>query len=93
MRSTIIAPNAWAADSLRFETARLGRIGVRVLPLEFAVARLAGGLQEMAWHLVRWGNAVTIVKPARLRRLLADMGASLAAHHGPTGKRSSKTSR
>ncbi|GIK96272.1 MAG: hypothetical protein BroJett029_04810 [Alphaproteobacteria bacterium] len=43
MRSTIIVPNGWAADCVKLEMARAGRIGVRVLPLDYAVARLAGG--------------------------------------------------
>ena len=42
----------------------------------------AGGLDEMCWHLVTWGDSVTVEKPARLRRRLARMCASLAAHHG-----------
>lgn len=46
MRSTVIAPNAWAADCLRLESARERRIGARVLPIEFAVARLAGGFLQ-----------------------------------------------
>ena len=41
-----------------------------------------GGLDEMCWHLVTWGDSVTVKKPARLRRRLARMCASLAAHHG-----------
>lgn len=32
----------------------------------------AGGLLEMAWHLVTWGDEVEVLKPARLRRLLQD---------------------
>ena len=42
----------------------------------------AGGLDEMCWHLVTWGDGVTIEKPARLRRRLAKMCAALAGHHG-----------
>ena len=41
----------------------------------------AGGIDEMCWHLFTWGESVTIEKPARLRRRLAAMCASLAAHH------------
>ena len=41
----------------------------------------AGGLDEMCWHLFTWGESVTVEKPARLRRRLAAMCASLAAHH------------
>ena len=42
----------------------------------------AGGINEMCWHLVTWGESVTVEKPVRLRRRLARMCASLAAHHG-----------
>ena len=42
----------------------------------------AGGGEEMCWHLVTWGTAVTVEHPARLRRRLTEMCASLAAHHG-----------
>ena len=42
----------------------------------------AGGVDEMCWHLVTWGTAVTVEHPARLRRRLTEMCARLAAHHG-----------
>ena len=42
----------------------------------------AGGIDEMCWHLVTWGDSVTVEKPARLRCSLAAMCAALAAHHG-----------
>ena len=45
----------------------------------------AGGLDEMCWHLFTWGESVTVEKPARLRRRLADMCALFAAHHGTPG--------
>ena len=41
----------------------------------------AGGIDEMCWHLFTWGASVTVEKPARLRRRLAEMCASLATHH------------
>ena len=41
----------------------------------------AGGINEMCWHLITWGEGVTIEQPAKLRRHLANMCASLAAHH------------
>ena len=41
----------------------------------------AGGIQEMCWHLVTWGEGVTVERPAALRHRLAEMCASLAAHH------------
>ena len=41
----------------------------------------AGGLDEICWHLVTWGETVTVRRPLRLRRRLAKMCATLAAHH------------
>ena len=41
----------------------------------------AGGIDEMCWHLYTWGESVTVEKPVRLRRRLAGMCESLAAHH------------
>ena len=41
----------------------------------------AGGIDEMCWHLFTWGESVTVERPARLRRRLAGMCATLAAHH------------
>ena len=41
----------------------------------------AGGIEEMCWHLVTWGESVTVEKPASLRRRLAEVCASLATHH------------
>ena len=41
----------------------------------------AGGIGEMCWHLVTWGDSVKIVKPAKLRRRLAQMCEDLAVHH------------
>ena len=42
----------------------------------------AGGVEEMCWHLVTWGESVTVEKPLRLRRRLARMCEALASHHG-----------
>ena len=41
----------------------------------------AGGIDEMCWHLFTWGESVTIEKPLRLRRRLAEMCESSSAHH------------
>ena len=41
----------------------------------------AGGLGEMCWHLVTWQESVTVEQPLALRRRLADLCATLAAHH------------
>ena len=41
----------------------------------------AGGLDEISWHLVTWAETVTVERPVRLRRHLANMCATLAAHH------------
>ena len=43
----------------------------------------AGGLDEICWHLVTWGETVTVEEPLRLRRRLARMCATLAEHHRP----------
>ena len=45
----------------------------------------AGGIDEMCWHLVTWGESVTIEEPPRLRRRLAEMCESLTSHHGARG--------
>ncbi len=41
----------------------------------------AGGLQEMCWHLLTWGTAVTIVTPDALRTAMAETTAVSARHH------------
>ena len=41
----------------------------------------AGGIEEMCRHLFTWGESVTILKPARLRRRLTRWCAALAQHH------------
>jgi len=43
MRSTIVAPNAWAAEVLRFEAAQERAHGRRIMSIEALAARLAGG--------------------------------------------------
>lgn len=46
MRATIIAPNAWAATCLKFEAARDHAVDRRVVAIEHAVARMAGGFLQ-----------------------------------------------
>ena len=46
----------------------------------------AGGLDEMCWHLVTWGDSVTVEQPARLRQRLAAMCEGLAGWHGAAYK-------
>ena len=41
----------------------------------------AGGTEEICWHLVTWGESVTILEPPSLRQRLAKMCTLLAAHH------------
>ena len=41
----------------------------------------AGGIDEMCWHLITWGESVTVEHPAHLRQRLAEMCAGTAAHH------------
>ena len=43
----------------------------------------AGGIDEMCWHLVTWGESVTVEHPPCLRQHIADTCAGLAAHHQP----------
>ena len=38
----------------------------------------AGGLQEMTWHLARWGGEVEVLEPPRLREMLRELGKVLA---------------
>ena len=46
----------------------------------------AGGVDEMCWHLFTWGEGVTVEGPVRLRKRLAQLCESLAAHHGHAGR-------
>ena len=41
----------------------------------------ACGIEEMCWHLVTWGDTVTVEGPPRLRRRLVEMCEAIAAHH------------
>lgn len=41
----------------------------------------AGGLKELAWHLVTWGPHVTVVEPEALRSLLVEIATEAAEHH------------
>ncbi len=41
----------------------------------------AGGVEEICWHLVTWGESVVILEPLSLRQRLVEMCAALAAHH------------
>ena len=41
----------------------------------------AGGLDEMCWHLVTWGESVRVEKPVHLRQRLTTMCTGLAVHH------------
>ncbi len=41
----------------------------------------AGGTDEMCWHPFTWGESVTVERPTRLRRRLAEMCTLLATHH------------
>ena len=66
-----------AEDFLFHPSQRLSRDEDGTLRVRFR----AGGIQEMCWHLATWGEAVAIEHPPRLRRRLAAMGKTLAAHH------------
>lgn len=41
----------------------------------------AGGLMQLAHHLLTWGDAVTIVEPERLKQLMVDEVSALSAHY------------
>jgi predicted DNA-binding transcriptional regulator YafY len=41
----------------------------------------AGGIEEMAVHLVTWATGVEVLAPAKLRARLAVLGTMLAQHH------------
>jgi len=43
MRSTVVVPNGWAAEVMRFDAAEQGAHGRRILSIEALAARLAGG--------------------------------------------------
>ena len=51
----------------------------------------AGGIDEMCWHLVTWGDQVFVEQPLRLRRRLAEMCKALAAHHGAANSRAASS--
>ncbi len=41
----------------------------------------AGGIQEMSWHLLTWGKAVTVEAPESLRLQLVDVASAAVEHH------------
>lgn len=43
----------------------------------FVVKFRAGGLLEMAWHLVTWGSSVCIVEPPRLKQCMTELAADI----------------
>lgn len=77
------APEAAAeAATWRFHpTQALARNEDGALTVRFT----AGGETEICRHLFTWGESVTVERPARLRRRLAEMCSRLAARHGPGG--------
>jgi predicted DNA-binding transcriptional regulator YafY len=42
----------------------------------------AGGIEEMAMHLITWGDAVEVLAPERLRQRMAEIGQGLVARYG-----------
>ena len=48
---------------------------------KLTVRLTAGGIEEICWHLITWGESVTVEQPAKVRERLAEMCAALAAHH------------
>ena len=53
----------------------------------------AGGMEEICWHLVTWGESVTILEPPSLRQRLAEICVSLAAHHQRQSSRQVETAK
>jgi predicted DNA-binding transcriptional regulator YafY len=47
----------------------------------------AGGIDEMAYHLATWGEAVEVISPTALRDRLAEMGRALLRRHGAEEER------
>lgn len=41
----------------------------------------AGGVDEMCWRLVTWGESVTVEGPTHIRRRLAEICEGIASHH------------
>jgi len=46
----------------------------------------AGGLQEMAWHLVTWGEDVEVMRPPRLRELIVPKAVKANAARNRVGR-------
>ena len=44
----------------------------------------AGGLREMAWHLFTWGDAVSIMAPEELKKLMLDCLIVLGGRYSST---------
>ena len=50
----------------------------------------AGGMMQIAHHLLTWGNAVTVLEPERLKQIIRDEVDVLYKHyHAPKTKKSS----
>lgn len=45
------------------------------------VSFMAGGLMQLAHHLLTWGDTVTIVEPQRLKQIMIDEVSALSAHY------------
>jgi len=54
----------------------------RELDGALTVCFTAGGVQEMCWHLITWGTAVTVVAPKILRLQLAKVAVMVTSHYG-----------
>ena len=45
----------------------------------------AGGVQEMCWHFLTWGDAITVEAPESLRLHLVEIARTAAEHHHDVG--------
>jgi predicted DNA-binding transcriptional regulator YafY len=53
----------------------------------------AGGMQEMCWHLFKWGDAVRILEPPSLRKQLARLAQLVTQHHAGSPKNEARGGR
>ena len=70
-----------AARWLFHPSQRIGHQSDGSLILRFC----AGGMQEMGWHLLRWGKAVTVEAPESLRLHLIEIANIAVEHHCGAG--------
>jgi predicted DNA-binding transcriptional regulator YafY len=45
------------------------------------VSFYCGGMQEMCWHLFRWGSTVRVIAPSSMQKMISLLASELADHH------------